>query len=266
MLGIAILASVFAGCAERGPSENVGTGVQVTPSVTNPTAPTPAPDFLVEGLAVRAPDGRERPLREDDGNATIRYTVRLPDTAARGGNAFVTFLLNGAVVDTENLRLEPGGEKSYERVVRNLRELKSVKVEVRAGSSNAVAESPVLVWPRMGETLVFGPLVIRLDQAPVSTPEKEVIVNVSVHHAGPAEAIRDFRVKMLCLDGEGDVYPTASARVTVPALGENVTVELRLKDCIIDFYGLEFKAEGEGGKEHFGRILLVPHDWKPSRT
>lgn len=266
MLGILLFASVVAGCAERTPSEDVGTGVQVSPGATPTSAVTgPQPGFVVEDLAIRAADGRERVLHEDDGNATIRYTVRLPADAPKAGNAFVTFLLNGQVLDAENLRLEPGGSKSYTRVVPSVRDFDSLKAEVRAGPSHAVAETPVLKWPRMGEELAFGPLVIRLDEAFVSTAPREVTVNVSVNHAGPAEPIRDFRVKMLCMDGQGDVYPTNSARATLPAFGENVTVAVKLQDCVVDYYGLEFKADGDAGKTFYGRILLVAKDWKPDR-
>lgn len=266
-LAVVLLATTLAGCADRGASENVGTGVQVSPSAgTTPATGAPVAQFQVEGLAILAPDGSERELHEDDENATIRYTVRHAETATAGANAFVTFLLNGQVVDTENLRLEPGAAKSYERVVQNLRDHRVLKAEVRAGPSYAVAETPVLAWPRMGEELPLGPLVVRLDQALVTTAEGDAIANFSVHHAGPAEAIRNFRVKMICVDGQGDTYPTTSARAALPALGENVTVEVKLQDCAVNFYGLEFKADGDAGKTFFGRILLVPHDWRPSRA
>lgn len=265
MLGIALVATALAGCAGNAETENVGTGVQVSPSVGGGGGSGGSvAQFTVEGLVILAPDGVERELHEDDGNATVRYTVRHSDSAAAAANGFVSYTMNGEVLDAENLRLEPGASKSYERKVGNLRDLKVIKVEVRAGPSYAKAETPVLAWPRMGEDLQFGPLVIRLDQALVSTPD-EVVANISVNHAGPAEPIRDFRAKMICMDGQGDVYPTNSARAALPALGENVTVELRLQDCAVDFYGIEFKADGDGGKTYFGRILLVPDDWRPDR-
>lgn len=241
------LASAFAGCMGGG-AESTDTTPVVTPSA----------HFQVASLNVTPENDSARSLLyEDDGAAVVRYVVRQPADAPRE-TAFITYLLDGRIVDVQQVAIEPGEEKSFERRVPDLLHRRAIDVEVRAGSSSQKAHADVLLWPRAGsDTLVLGPLKIRADYG-LLEQDSRVLVNLTLDHVGPEQTFRDFRVKMLCLGIDGQIHETHNVRVEWPTLGNATGVDVSLEDCRHTRYGLEFKANAEEGREIFGRLLLVP--------
>lgn len=258
LLSALLLATAFAGCAEPGASESAQQGGPTpTPTLTGSNA-----RFEVIDLVILGPDGEIGLLHEDDENATIRYIVRQPTDAPGRETAFVTYVLNGRIVDIAQLHLDPGDSKQYERTISDLRAIKTIGVEVRAAGSIAKASADILTWPRAAEgTLTLGPVTIRADYGLMET-DGRVLVNLTIDHIGPEQKFGDFRVKMLCITPEGEIDATKSVDVAAPTLGNMSGVNVIVDNCAYAFYGLEFKARGEEG-DLVGRMLLVPAGWRP---
>lgn len=260
-VGLVVLVSALAGCA------GLGDGVETSGDILPPTnstggSVTPSAHFEIVDLRILAPNEKARQLYEDDAEAIVRYTVRQPADVEGAETAFVTYILNERIVDVLQLKLAPGEEKNYERRVTGLRDNRTLHVEVRAASASAKAEATVLDWPRAGQDeLILGPLAIRVPYGLVEQ-DGRVLVNLSLDHRGPAQTFREFRMKGLCLGGDGSVNETASVRVEPPTLGNSSGVDVLLPNCPEAFYGLEFEATGAEG-EIFGRLLLVPEGWRP---
>lgn len=255
-----LLVAPLAGCASRGQEATDPTPTTVATPNTGPLS-----RFVVEGITIRPPEGSARQLREDDAHALVRYVVRQPDDAPTE-TAFVSYAVDGVIVDVQNLRLEPGETKEYERVVEHLRSRAGIRVEVRAGASVAHAEASVAEWPRAGEGLALGPLVVRVDYGLKEQDGQHVLVNVTLQHTGPQLPIEDFRVKMVCADEEGRLSPTTSVETPIPTYGNQSGVDVIVDDCPVLRYGLEFKGDGEDGISYYGRILLVARGWAPPES
>lgn len=258
VLCVLLLATAFTGCAEPG-AESVEPGAPPT----TPTNPGSAARFQVTDLVILAPDGTVGPLHEDDANATIRYVIRHSADATGDETAFVNYVLNGRILDVTQLTLQPGESKQFERKVTDLRAGGTIRVEVRAGSSTAMANADVLAWPRAAQgTLALGPVTIRADYGLMET-DGRVLVNLTIDHVGPAQEFRDFRVKMLCLSPQGEILSTKSVDLDTPTLGNMSSLDVVVDDCQHERYGLEFKARGDDDSDLVGRMLLVPAGWRP---
>lgn len=249
-----LLAVTLAGCAASGESESRQSAP--TTSATGGNA-----HFQIADLAIVGP--RPGTLHEDDPNATIRYTIQQPTDAPGAQTAFVTFLLNGRILDVTQLKLAPGENKTYERLVTGLRDLQTVQAEVRAAGTIAKAHADILAWPRAAQgTLTLGPLTVRADHALLES-DGRIHVNLTIDHPGPAQEIRDFRVKMLCITTQGTIAATKSVDVESPTLGNTTGVDVLVADCRHERYGLEFKARSDAG-DLMGRLLFVPEGWRPA--
>jgi hypothetical protein len=262
LLGALLLVTASAGCTGRG-DDGIGTGGDIVPpTVTTPTTTTPATgSFQIAQLAILSGEGTARALYEDD-QAIIRYVIAQPAESGRSGTAFVTYILNGQIVDVQQMTLAAGEEKTFERKLADLRDDRALKVEVRAGSAIAKAEASVLAWPRAGEgELVLGPMAIRVPYG-LMEMDGRVLVNLSLDHRGPEQTFRDLRVKMLCLSETGEIRETHNERIAGPTLGNSTGVDVFLANCSQGFYGLEFKADDDAG-EIMGRMLLVSTAWRP---
>ncbi|HET6403531.1 MAG TPA: hypothetical protein VFH78_02695 [Candidatus Thermoplasmatota archaeon] len=269
VLTTVLCVAALAGCT--GPSESN----QPTPD-GNTTVPPTDPNgngsatqtghFRVASLEILRPDGRPGELYEDDGGAIVRYTIEEPADAPRAETAFVTYYLNGRIVDVQQLKLEPGQNKTFERRIGDLRDHKVIRVEVRAASSVARAEATVQEWPRAGrDTLILGPLQVRADFG-FMEQDGRVLINLTLNNVGPEETLRDFRAKVLCALPNGTIRSTNSVRLDAPTTGNNTGIDALLDDCNPDEtrYGVEFKARGEGDRDLVGRLLLVPKGWRPA--
>lgn len=257
-------AGTLTGCMGK-PDEAVQAGGNVDPTPTGSTAINAR--FEVVGLEIVRLDGTAGPLYEDDGGALIRYSVREPADAERAESAFVTYLFNDRIVDVQQLTLEPGKERAFERAIGDLRANRTLRVEVRAASSVAKVEAHVQDWPRANDAaLTLGPLEIRLDYG-LMEQDGRVLVNLTLANHGPEQPLRDFRAKMLCALPNGTVRSTNSVRIEAPTVGNRTGVDVLLDDCGTDArYGLEFKARGAEDAELVGRLLLVPVGWRPAPT
>lgn len=247
-----LLASLLAGCTRGDPVEAIGGDVLPTPSTPSLAA------FTLDGPTIRPPDGSDRPLYEDDERAIVRYSVGLPSDAPAAADAFVTFLLDGQIVDTERIRLAPGKSKAYERTLQDLEVGDRHGVEVRTGSATGTAEMTVLAWPRPGEPLELGPLTLRIDYGLQYPQDGRVVVNVTIARAAGSPDLSAFRVKLVCI-AEGSLVLGESERAPLPEAGTSSGVDIGLSDCAEgqQRYGLEFKADDDAGTR-MGRILFVP--------
>lgn len=260
-LAIALLllaTSLTSGCARPGDAEAVGRiggGIPPSSSVAR---------FEVVSLTILpASDPDRATLYEDDGGALVRYTVRQPADAERAETAFVTYLLEGRIMDAQQVKLAPGEERSFERRIAPFAGGQTLHVEVRVGGAIARAEAPVLAWPRARlDALLLGPVTIRADYG-LLEQDGRVIANLSLALAADAPALRDFRVKMLCVDDEGEVDLTPSVRLPLPPPGEAGAQDVSVEACRATRYGLEFKMDAPEG-ELVGRLLFVPRGWSPS--
>lgn len=262
-LAMLLAAAALAGCTRAPEETRIDTNASVTPP-TNGGSSASGARFVVSQLVILTLDGRPVQLHEDDGGALIRYTVREPDDAPRAETAFITYSLNGRIVDIQQLKLEPGEEKTFERRVGDLRENRTIKVEVRAAASVVKAEATVLDWPRAGDgALTLGPLQIRADYG-FMEQDGRVLINFTLANEGPDVPIRDFRAKMLCALPNGTIRLTSSVRLDAPTAGNRTGVDALLDNCDTDTpYGVEFKARA-GEEDVVGRMLLVPVGWRPA--
>lgn len=244
-----MLALLLAGCARSDPVEAIGGDL-------SPPAPSIAA-FTLEGPKILPPDGTDRRLYEDDGRALVRYTVRLAADAPAAGDAFVTYLLDGHVVETEAIRLAPGKERVYERGIPALDLGDTHRVEVRAGAARGIAEATVMAWPRPGEALQVGNVTLRIDYGLQSPDSSRVNVNVTMIRAMSDEPVRDFRVKLVCV-ADGALRLGDSQRAGLPEPGTTAGIDMDLPDCAQgeERYALEFKLDAPE-RTYMGRILLV---------
>lgn len=270
LLALVVLAAGLAGCTGGDDSESTdGNTTPTNGTVTTPPTTTTngtRAHFRVSDIQILAPDGTPRQLYEDDANATIRYTVSQPEDAPGPETAFVSYTLNGDLAHAEQIRLEPGEERDYERTVVGLRDNRTITVEVRAGSASARNETTVQDWPRAGaDTLRVGPIGVRADYGLLQQDGK-VLVNLTLVNDG-TEEIDDFRVKMLCAhNATGEIQTTRSIDTPAPTPGNRTGVDVLVEDCGADEvrYGLEVKGEDSTGKL-WGRLLLVPEGWRPTQ-
>lgn len=254
-----VAALALAGCARPGESSENDTITTATPVGTPPATTTITGRFVVEDLTILAPDGKARQLYEEDRNATVRFTIA---SNGSGGNEteFVSYVVNGRVVDVQQVKLAGGANKTFERKLTNLSVGNDARIEVRAGGGSSSAVVTVLEWPRTDGTLALGPLKIRTNHG-LQELGNRVLVNLTIENVGGANAT-GYRVKMLCADAAGRIATTTSVPFPVPTEGNSTGVDIYVDDCPEGTrYGLEFKADGEGGADLFGRILLVPRGW-----
>lgn len=269
VIALVVLAAGLAGCTggngtESTDNDTPGTNGTITTPTTTTTNGSRA-HFRVSDIQIFAGDGDARPLFEDDDNATIRYTVFQPEDAPSAETAFVSYMLNGQLVHAEQIRLEPGQEREYERKVAQLRDNRTIRVEVRAGSAVAKNETAVQDWPRAGyDALRVGPVTVRADYGLLQQDGK-VLVNLTLVNDG-AEEIDDFRVKMLCADPSGEIQTTRSIDTPAPTPGNRTGVDVLVEDCGTDEirYGLEVKGRDSTGNL-WGRLLLVQKGWEPTQ-
>lgn len=235
-----------------------------SPPTTGGTSYNGSAAFVVEGPVITPLDGRERSLREDDG-ALIRYTIRQPSEAATGAAALVSYILNGTVTDVENVQLAPGQTKTYERKVDEVRGMKELRVEVRAGSALGKATSPILAWPRLQEPLSFEPhFTVRVENWTRDEVQGATFATVTFQRS--LQAFSEFRAHLLCEDAGGAVKPQGVMRPELQPQPNHVeTIELRLPLCPASAttYGVDFKADLDAGKTVYGRVLFVPHGHVP---
>lgn len=253
-------ALALAGCARPGESsenDNVTTPTSTTPATTTPSASHNVTGrFVVANLTILAPDGEARQLYEGDRNATVRFVIENPGQAS--DEEFVSYVVDGRVVDVQQVKLAGGANKTFERKLQDLAVGKSTRIDVRAGAGSKSATVTVNEWPRTDGTLTLGPMKIRTDHG-LQQLGGRVLVNLSLENVGGMNAT-NYRVKMLCADAAGNVQPMTSVPFEAPTAGNATGVDVQLDDCQTTRYGLEFKADGEE-TEHWGRILLVPRGW-----
>lgn len=266
ILATLIAAASLAGCTRPQETADDGNGSTNGTPPTGTGNVTPGAHFRVESLLILHLDGRPGELREDDAGALIRYVVSEPDDAPRAETAFVTYKLNGRIIDTQQVKLEPGKNKTFERRIGELRDNRTIKVEVIAAGSTARAEAIVQDWPRAGaseQPLIFGPLEIRADFG-LMEQDGRVLINLTLKNVGPDQPLRDFRAKMLCTLPNGTIRATNSVRLDAPSVNNSTGVDAILDDCGTDTrYGVEFKARGADNVELVSRLLLVPTGWRP---
>lgn len=256
LAALVTLFAAFAGCTRAGEAESTP-----TPDWT-PTLPSAM--FQVNGLSIRPVNDSERlTLYEDDAAAIVRYVIQQPENAPRE-TAFVTYLFNGRTLGLDQITLSPGETRAFERRVDDLRLNSTFAVEVRAGGSSDRARAHVVSWPRAGvDTLPFGPLSIRADYGLLEQGNR-ALVNLTIDHIGPAEVFDGLRARMICADEQGRLHNTTLVRMAPPpTIGNASRVELLLDDCRHERYAIEFIANLDGGREVFGRLLLVPRGWAP---
>lgn len=261
-LAAVLLVAALAGCTKP---EETARGDENTSTTPPPTGIAgPAARFQVTSLEILHSDGRPGDLYEDDGTALVRYSVKQPDDASRAETAFVTYLLNGRIIDTQQLKLDPGQNKTFERKLGDVRDNRTIRVEVRAGSSSASVTANVKDWPRAGQgALAFGPLEIRADYG-FMEQDGRTLINLTLKNVGPEQEIDDFRAKMLCVRTNGTIRSTNSVRLDAPTMGNSTGVDALIDSCGTEtHYGLEFKAKGANDTELIGRLLLVPVGWRP---
>ena len=262
-LAAVLLVAALAGCTKPEETADDDSNVSVTPPPTGSNGP--AARFKVTSLEILHADGRPGPLYEDDGPALVRYSVQQPEDAPRAETAFVTYKLNGRIIDTQQLKLEPGENKTFERKLGDVRDNRSIRVEVLAASSVATASATVKDWPRAGaDKLVFGPLEIRADYG-FMEQDGRTLINITFKNVGPEQELDDFRAKMLCIRANGTIRSTSSVDLDMPTVGNSTGVDALLDSCGTEtHYGLEFKATDATETEMIGRLLLVPVGWRPS--
>lgn len=262
-----VVASTFAGCMgdRDGTQGSVDPGLVPDPQGTTGTpAPATVSGFLVENLQVVPEGATNRTLMEDD-VAVVRFTVRQPADASGAGTHFVTYLVGGRIVSTENVRLSPGEGREYEKTITDLRGLTKVEVEVRVGGSKANLTAPVGLWPRAPGETAFGSLTMTISNWTADLQANATLVNLTFSRAPASpQQMSNFRIKTLCADAAGAVTGSSSQRPELPGPGETLVHELRLPGCGAQtLYGVEYRADGFDGTPITSRVLFVPAVWKP---
>lgn len=258
--------SVLAGCAGTG--EGGGDESQIVPPPTTQQPPAQGGNgfrmtvggFEIDGPTILPLDGRNRTLREDDG-ARIAYTLRAP-AEGKAVSAFVTFALNGQIVDVQTVTLQPGDAKAFEKVLPAVRDLKEVRAEVRSGSAKVSAHSPVDPWPRTGETTAFGNVTVRVERWLKDPADGSTLVNVTIDNKDD-KGIAFLHARILCSDEKGNVTAEGFAEPALPTPGSAGMSDIRLPGCPHTLYGVEFKGKESDQTGVYGRILFVEAGWRP---
>lgn len=246
LLTMILLSGAVAGCVSEG-------------APAAPDGPTP-PVTLPAGLVVASLDivpalQPERPTLYEDDEALVRALIRPAPGATQPETAFVTYLVNDRIMSVEQVRLAPGEEKTMTRVVKDLRAIRQLDVEVRVNNASMRAEATIHTWPRAGSAaLTLGALAIRSDFG-ILHQDGRAVVNVTSLHTEPGEDLRDLHLTMLCLTG-GIVGSTPSIALDMPAPGGSRGVDAHAHTCPETYYGLEFRVTAPEG-ERMGRLLYA---------
>lgn len=263
LVAMLLAPGLLAGCTGGGSDAEAVSPGTTTPPATGGGPPAARPtSFQIQGPTLRPLDGQDRPLREDDG-ARVTYTILLPSTAPSSATALVTYLFNGEVEDVESIQLAPGQSKSFERTIPEVRNYTELKIEVRAGSTSAKASGDVSEWPRIGEWLTMADYFhVMVEGWRVDPDTRETVVSAVMKRG--VRPFSEFRSHILCYDEAGKVTSVGSVRPDVQPLPNGVEAfELRLPPCPHETYGVDFKADAEGGVVLYGRALFVPKGWEP---
>lgn len=265
LLVLTLLApGLLAGCTDGGSDAEATSPGTTTPPAGGGPAARPG-SFEIQGPTLRPLDGQDRPLREDDG-ARVAYTVLLPSTASSSATALVTYLFNGEVEEVQSIQLAPGQSRSFEHTLPAVRNYTELHVEVRAGSASAEASADVSAWPRVSEWLTMGDYFhVMVESWSVDPDTRETVVNAVMKRG--VRPFFEFRSHILCLDEEGGVTSVGSVRPDLQPMPNGVQAfELRLPPCPDETYGVDFKADAEGGQTLYGRVLFVPKGWAPGAS
>ena len=225
---------MLAGCSGS-PSQSTGTPTP-TDATTPDTTPTPHVTATSSGFAVDGPkltplDGSERSLFEDDG-VKVAYSVMQPASASGAASFFVTFLYNGDIIDTQTVQLGPGESKAFEKSFPNVTGLKEVSAEVRAGSSDAKAVSPVKNWPRLGTPTAVEALGVDVPRAGLDATDGSLVVNVSLSRpSGAPQTVSDLRAALLCVDATGALATQGAQSLPLPDAGTTWSADVRFAPC-----------------------------------
>lgn len=261
-----LLASLLAaGCA--GQAEETGDGGVTTPpsgaTTTTPPRAGNAAGFRVDDLRIAPVADANRTLHEDDA-ARISYTLVNPSSEGGASTFLVSYIYNGAVEDVTNLRLEPGASKSYERVIDDLRDLTRITVEVRAGSERGDTQADIAKWPRTGERVDLGPVVLTVNRWLKNATDGWTDVNVTAERkAEPMGNYSMLRARVLCADTAGKVTAHGEARPNVPEPGMSAMTDVHIPGCPETLYGVEFTGRDAEEKPLYVRILFVDAAWRP---
>lgn len=264
-----LLALLTAGCASPDESGNGQTNTPPTndSGTTTTTPPTGGggrvAGFRIDDLSIASADGANRSLREDD-HVVIRFTLVNPATGGEPAAYLVSYILNGEVQDIHTLRLAPGERKSFEYRDDDLRDLKPIKVEVRAGDQKATVEASVTEWPRTGDRVDLGPVAVTVNRWLKNATDGWTDVNVTAERkAGDAGNYSMLRARILCADAAGNVTTAGEARPNVPEPGMSAMTDIHLPGCPETLYGVELSARDAEGKDLYARILFVERGWRP---
>lgn len=256
-----LLALVLAGCTGK-PQESGNPPTNGT-STNGTTNGTRAAGFLIQDLAIRPANGENRSLHEDD-HAVVRYTLVNPETGGGASDFLVSYLLNGEVQDIHTIRLAPGESKPVEWRMDDLRDLKPIKVEVRAGNQKASAEASVTEWPRTGDRVDLGPVVVTVNRWLKNATDGGTDVNVTAERKdGEAGNYSLLRAHVVCADAKGNVTASGEERPNVPEPGMSAMTDIHLPGCAETLYGVEFTGKDPAGQPIYTRILFVERGWRP---
>lgn len=260
-----LLASLMlAGCARPDESGNARAGDDANVTTTTPpTQSTRVNGFRIDGLAIEPAHGENRSLHEDDA-AVIRYSLVNPATEGGTSDFLVSYLLNGEVQDIHTIRLGPGESKDFEFRDDDLRDLKPIKVEVRAGSERATAEATVAEWPRTRDRVDLGAFHFTVNRWLKNATDGWTDVNVTVDRkGGEVGNYSMLRARILCADASGNVTTAGEARPNVPEPGMSAMTDIHLPGCPETLYGVELTAKDAQDQLLYTRILFVERGWRP---
>jgi hypothetical protein len=257
LLLLVALVLASAGCASRGGSESVGTTTSTPPATT--ASPFTLNGFTIAGPTIRTADGREA-LHEDD-SAHVKFAVKNERDAPV--SRFVTYIENGEVKDTQTIDLKPGESREFEKTIPSLRDLKTLRVEVRAGDQRANASATIEAWPRTGATVDVGPAKVRVERWLKDPLTNEILVNVTVERKPlPEGDYHLLRAHMLCASAAGNVTAHGEARPEVPEPGNVSMSDIRLPPCPDTIYGIDLTGDA-AGTPFYARVLFVEPGWRP---
>lgn len=256
-----LLAPLGAGCIGS-PEESTTPPTGTTTTPTPPTTNGRVAGFRIEGLAIGPDDGANRTLREDD-RARISYTLTNPGT--EGSATFlVSYIENGEIKDLPHLTLKAGESKRVERTIDDLRGVTRIDVEVRAGNEKATASATVTAWPRTGDRVDLGPVVLTVNRWLKNATDGWTDVNITAERKlAPDGNYSMLRVRILCADAAGKVEAKGEARPNVPEPGTSAMSDVHLPGCDGTLYGVEFSGKDAAEASIYVRILFVESGWRP---
>ncbi|HWH09336.1 MAG TPA: hypothetical protein VNX21_09055 [Candidatus Thermoplasmatota archaeon] len=261
-----LLALLVAGCARPDESGDARANDGNATTTTPPPAGGRVAGFRIDGLSIAPAHGEDRPLHEDDA-AVIRYTLVNPASEGGPSDFLVSYLLNGEVQDIHTIRLAPGASKDFEFRLDDLRDLKPIKVEVRAGSEKASAEATVAEWPRTRDRVDLGPMAVTVNRWLKNATDGWTDVNVTVERKeGEAGTYSMLRARILCADARGNVTTAGEARPNVPEPGMAAMTDIHLPGCPETLYGVELSAKDAQDRDIYTHILFVERGWRPPVT